>query len=126
MKTFKEMIGLTGEEALEARVKNVVRNTSSSSRNKVEQFKQEFRDLQSKLFDHMDLAQKDANSLKVEMKEPTKWVNDLYDLAIKMAILAKKISICVNMHNNIFPDNKVEDLDPEDLELIKELNPDEE
>lgn len=45
MRTFEAMIGLTGSKALEARVKNVIRNTSATSRQEVESYKQEFRNL---------------------------------------------------------------------------------
>lgn len=121
MKTFAQLIGLTGSEALEARVKNVVRNTSAASRNNVENLKQQFRDSQSKLYDHLDLGVKDANSLVVEMKEPSKWVNSLNSLILNMHILAREIEIAVNLHNNLFPNNTVEGLDDEDLEFISKV-----
>lgn len=121
MKTFEQLIGVTGKEALEARVKNVVRNTSAASRNNVENLKQQFRDSQSKLYDHLDLGVKDANSLVVEMKEPSKWVETLNSLILDMYILAKKIEIAVSLHNSLFPANSVEGLENEDLEIIPKI-----
>ena len=122
MKTFEQMIGMTGTEALNARVKNVMRNTSAASRAKVEAVKQEFRDLQSRLFDHTDLAVKDQNSLSVELKDPSKWTDELYQIIMDMTLKAAEVRIIVNTHNKLFPDNSVEGLDSEDLELITEVS----
>lgn len=122
MRTFEAMIGLTGSKALEARVKNVIRNTSATSRQEVESYKQEFRNLQSKLFEHTDLGQRDSNSLTVDMKDPSSWAKELYNIVIKMSVVANKIQICVNVHNKMFPTNMVEGLDSEDLEMIKDIS----
>ena len=120
MKSFEQLIGQTGENALETRVKNVIRNTSAASRTSVENLKQQFRDLQSKLYDHMDLGVKDTTSLVVEMKNPSEWVNTLNNSILDMYILAKKIKIAVNTHNQLFPNNQVEGLDEDDLEFISD------
>lgn len=122
MKTFEQMIGQTGEKVLETRVKNVIRNTSAASRTAVENLKQQFRDLQSKLYDHMDLGVKDTTSLVVEMKNPSEWVEVLNKLILDMHILAKKIEIAVKVHNQLFPTNQVEGLDKDDLEFISEVS----
>lgn len=122
MKSFEQLIGQTGEKALETRVKNVIRNTSAASRTSVENLKQQFRDLQSKLYDHMDLGVKDTTSLVVEMKNPSEWVNTLNKLILDMYVLAKKIKIAVNVHNQLFPANQVEGLDKDDLEFIPEIS----
>ena len=121
MKSFEQLIGQTGEKALETRVKNVIRNTSAASRTSVENLKQRFRDLQSKLYDHMDLGVKDTTSLVIEMKNPSEWVNALNKLILDMYVLAKKIKIAVNIHNQLFPTNQVEGLDKDDLEFIPEI-----
>lgn len=122
MKSFEQLIGQTGENALETRVKNVVRNTSAASRTSVENLKQQFRDLQSKLYDHMDLGVKDTTSLVVEMKNPSEWVDTLNNSILDMYILAKKIEIAVNIHNQLFPNNQVEGLDKDDLEFIPKIS----
>lgn len=122
MKTFEQMIGQTGEKALETRVKNVIRNTSAASRTAVENLKQQFRDLQSKLYDHMDLGVKDTTSLVVEMKNPSEWVEVLNKSILDMHILARKIEIAVNVHNQLFPTNQVEGLDEDDLEFISKVS----
>lgn len=122
MKTFEQMIGQTGEKALETRVKNVIRNTSAASRTAVENLKQQFRDLQSKLYDHMDLGVKDTTSLVVEMKNPSEWVEILNKSILDMHILARKIEIAVNVHNQLFPTNQVEGLDEDDLEFISKVS----
>ena len=119
MKTFEQMIG---EKALETRVKNVIRNTSAASRTAVENLKQQFRDLQSKLYDHMDLGVKDTTSLVVEMKNPSEWVEILNKSILDMHILARKIEIAVNVHNQLFPTNQVEGLDEDDLEFISKVS----
>lgn len=121
MKSFEQLIGQTGEKALETRVKNVIRNTSAASRTSVENLKQQFRDLQSKLYDHMDLGVKDTTSLVVEMKNPSEWVVTLNNSILDMYVLAKKIKIAVNIHNQLFPNNQVEGLDKDDLEFIPEI-----
>ena len=120
MKSFEQLIGQTGEKALETRVKNVIRNTSAASRTAVENLKQQFRDLQSKLYDHMDLGVKDTTSLVVEMKNPSEWVVTLNNSILDMYVLAKKIKIAVNIHNQLFPNNQVEGLDEDDLEFISD------
>ena len=122
MKSFEQLIGQTGEKALETRVKNVIRNTSAASRTSVENLKQQFRDLQSKLYDHMDLGVKDTTSLVVEMKNPSEWVDTLNKSILDMYVLAKKIKIAVNVHNQLFPTNQVEGLDEDDLEFIPEIS----
>ena len=122
MKTFEQIVGVTGEQALEARAKNVVKNVSAASRAKVETLKQEFRDLQSSMFDHMDIAVRETTSLKIEMKDsPSDWCDKLYNMALKMRTTSEKIKIAVNVHNKLFPNNPVEGLDAEDLELIEDV-----
>ena len=122
MKTFEQIAGLTGDQALEVRVKNVVKNVSAASRAKVEALKQEFRDLQSEMFNHMDIGVQESTSLRIEMKEnPSEWVDKLYNMAIKMRTTSEKINIAVNVHNKLFPNNPTEGLDSEDLELIEDV-----
>lgn len=72
------------------------------------------------MFEHTDLGQKDSNSLTVDMKDPSSWVKELYNIVIKMSVVASKI--CVNVHNKMFPTNMVEGLDSEDLEMIKDIS----
>lgn len=74
------------------------------------------------MFEHTDLGQRDSNSLTVDMKDPSSWVKELYNIVIKMSVVASKIQICVNVHNKMLPTNMVEGLDSEDLEMIKDIS----
>lgn len=120
MKSFSSIIGANAQTLRETRVKNVVRNTESASRQQVETQKQSFRDKQTKLEDMLDLGATNTQDIATHLKgfNATDFVNRLYPLAIEMACEARTIAIMVNVHNMLFPDNKVEGLDKDDLAIL--------
>ena len=56
MKSFKETIGGSAAQISEARVQRTVQNTAEYSSKYIDDLKHNFRDLQSKIEDHMDIA----------------------------------------------------------------------
>lgn len=124
MKDFKSIIGATPELLRENRVKNVVKNASFASRNVIETKLQEFRDLQSKIDAHLDLGITNSQDLASNLRDfdAKKWTEVLYEMIPELAVLAREILIDTSVHNNLFPDNKVNGLDEDDLSFIKELN----
>lgn len=122
MKDFKSLIGASTKELRETRVKNVVRNTSAASKRKIEDDKQAFRDLQSKIENHMDLGITNTTDLASNLKDfdPSPWCNELYSMSRELALKAVDIKIKVNIHNKLFPDDKVEYLSDADLDFIQD------
>lgn len=126
MQTFESLIKLTGDQARDVRAKNACRSTSNASRSLVEDLKQEFRDMADKLLNHTDLGQTDTTSLIISKDfNPKEWVSKLYDMQLKMMILAKKIELQVKMHNALFPDNQVSPLEEYELTLIANMSTEE-
>lgn len=120
MKSFEKIIGANADSLRETRVKNVVRNTEAASRQKVEAQKQSFRDKQSKLEDMLDLGATNTQDIATHLKgfDAVRFVDDLYPLAVDMAVEARQIAIMVNVHNTLFPTKKVDGLDEEDLTIL--------
>ena len=124
MKAFKNIIGATPEQLRENRVKNVVKNASSASRNIIETKLQDFRDLQSRIDSHLDLGIENNQDLASNLKDfnAKEWTSELYDMIPELAVLAREIMIDISVHNSLFPDNKVEGLDEDDLAFLTQLN----
>lgn len=120
MKSFDKIIGASAANLRETRVKNVCRNAEAASRAKVEAQKQSFRDKQSKLEDMLDLGATNTQDIATHLKgfDANKFVDSLYPLAVEMATEARIISIMVNVHNMLFPDKKVDNLDEDDLSIL--------
>lgn len=120
MKSFEKIIGANAAALRETRVKNVVRNAEAASRAKVEAQKQSFRDKQSKLEDMLDLGATNTQDIATHLKgfNAVNFVDDLYPLAVEMATEARCITIMVNVHNMLFPDKKVDNLDEDDLSIL--------
>lgn len=120
LKNFKEIIGASAEALRETRVKNKVRDTAYASKSKIESAKQDFRNLQSKIEDHMDLGITSTTDIASNLKnfEPGPWCDDMYKMVGDLALMAADLRILVNVHNQLFPDEKVEGLSADDLEFV--------
>lgn len=120
MTSFEKMIGANAESLRETRVKNTVRNAESASRQKVEAAKQEFRNMQAKFEDLVDLGATNTMDIATHLKgfNAEKFVSELYPLAVEMAIKAKEVAVVVNVHNMLFPKNTIEGLDEDDLSIL--------
>lgn len=121
MKSFEKIIGANPDALRETRVKNVVRNTEAASRAKVEAQKQAFRDKQSKLEDMLDLGATNTQDIATHLKgfNAADFVDKIYPLAIDMATEARAIAIMVNVHNMLFPEKKIDNLDEDDLAILE-------
>ena len=120
MKSFEKIIGANAADLRETRVKNTVRNAEAASRAMVEAQKQAFRDKQTKLADMLDLGATNTQDIATHLKgfDATKFVNELYPLAVQMAVDARTVTIMVNVHNSLFPEDKVTGLDKDDLVIL--------
>ena len=120
LKNFKDIIGASAEALRETRVKNKVRDTAYASKSKIESVKQSFRDLQSKIEDHMDLGITSTTDIASNLKDfkPSNWCDELYQMINNLALMAAKLKIMVNVHNQLFPDEKVEGLSTDDLDFV--------
>lgn len=123
LRNFKDIIGASAEALRETRVKNKVRDTAYASKSKIESSKQAFRDLQSKIEDHMDLGITSTTDIASNLKnfEPTPWCDQLYAMIGELALMAADLRIMVNVHNKLFPDEKVEGLSADDLEFVNDV-----
>lgn len=119
MESFSKLIGANTETIKETRVKNTVRNVEAVSRQKVEALKQEFRNMQSKLDDILDIGATNTQDIATHLKgfNATSFVNDVYPLITNMCVKAREVIIAINLHNSLFPTNKVDELDREDLQF---------
>lgn len=123
MTTFKQMVGLTGEAARNARVSNMIKTSASASRAFVEQMKQTFRDQQNEIFKHTDMGQTESTSLIIKSDfNPSVWVEELYNKQVALIITSRKISIAVKQHNGLFPEQPVEGLDDEEISFINSID----
>ena len=120
LRNFKDIIGASAEALRETRVKNKVRDTAYASKSKIETAKQSFRALQSKIEDHMDLGITSTTDVASNLKnfEPTPWCDKLYEMTSNMALMAADLRIMVNVHNKLFPDERVEGLSNDDLDFV--------
>lgn len=122
MKAFSQILGATAEQLREIRVANVVRNTASESSNYIGNMKQEFRNLQSQIEDHMDLGATCTTDIASNLKNfnQKEWVEKMYPMCMQLATMAMKIRIAVNVHNQLFPTKPETGLDSTDLNFIKD------
>lgn len=122
MKAFSQILGATSEQLREIRVANVVRNTASESSNYIGNMKQDFRNLQSQIEDHMDLGATCTTDIASNLKNfnQKEWVEKMYPMCIQLATMAMKIRIAVNVHNQLFPTKPETGLDTTDLNFIKD------
>lgn len=122
MKAFSQILGATAEQLREIRVANVVRNTASESSNYIGNMKQEFRNLQSQIEDHMDLGATCTTDIASNLKNfnQKEWVEKMYPMCMQLATMAMKIRIAVNVHNQLFPTKPETGLDSTDLSFIKD------
>lgn len=122
MKAFSQILGATAEQLREIRVANVVRNTASESSNYIGNMKQDFRNLQSKIEDHMDLGITSTTDIASNLKNfnQKEWVEEMYPMCMQLATMAMKIRIAVNVHNQLFPTKPETGLDEADLAFIKD------
>ncbi len=123
LRNFKDIIGASAEALRETRVKNKVRDTAYASKSKIETAKQNFRDLQSKIEDHMDLGITSTTDIASNLKnfEPTPWCDKLYEMTNDLALMAADLRIMVNVHNKLFPDERVEGLSNDDLDFVNDV-----
>lgn len=123
LRNFKDIIGASAEALRETRVKNKVRDTAYASKSKIETAKQSFRDLQSKIEDHMDLGITSTTDIASNLKnfEPTPWCDKLYEMTSNLALMAADLRIMVNVHNKLFPDERVEGLSNDDLDFVTDV-----
>lgn len=123
LRNFKDIIGASAEALRETRVKNKVRDTAYASKSKIETAKQNFRDLQSKIEDHMDLGITSTTDIASNLKnfEPTPWCDKLYEMTSDLALMAADLRIMVNVHNKLFPDERVEGLSNDDLDFVNDV-----
>lgn len=68
MENFESILGASAKDLRNTRVKNAVRNTESYSYQKVEDAKQEFRNLQSKLDDLLDIGATNTMEIATHLK----------------------------------------------------------
>lgn len=122
MKAFSQILGATSEQLREIRVANVVRNTASESSNYIGNMKQDFRNLQSQIEDHMDLGATCTTDIASNLKNfnQKEWVEKMYPMCMQLATMAMKIRIAVNVHNQLFPTKPETGLDSTDLNFIKD------
>jgi len=122
MKAFSQILGATSEQLREIRVANVVRNTASESSNYIGNMKQDFRNLQSQIEDHMDLGATCTTDIASNLKNfnQKEWVEKMYPMCMQLATMAMKIRIAVNVHNQLFPTKPETGLDATDLNFIKD------
>ena len=123
LRNFKDIIGASTEALRETRVKNKVRDTAYASKSKIETAKQNFRDLQSKIEDHMFLGIALTTDIASNLKnfEPTPWCDKLYEMTSDLALMAADLRIMVNVHNKLFPDERVEGLSNDDLDFVNDV-----
>lgn len=123
MTTFRQMVGLTGEVARNARVSNMIKTSASASRAFVEQMKQTFRDQQNEIFKHTDMGQTETTSLIIKSDfNPSAWIEELFNKHLALILTSRKINIAVKQHNTLFPEQPVGGLDDDELEFINQID----
>lgn len=123
MKTFTQMVGASPAQLRENRVKNACKNTAAASQKYIEDLKQQFRTLQNDFENHLDLGITNRDDLASQLKSHNSegWTAKIHPMATELAVLSKKIVIASNLHNALFPENKVTGLETDDKEFIKEV-----
>ena len=124
MKSFKETIGGSAAQISEARVQRTVQNTAEYSSKYIDDLKHNFRDLQSKIEDHMDIAPTSTIDIASNLRNfnEKQWIDDFYPMIFQLAQLSINIRIAVNAHNKLFPDDTKTGLSKVDADFIEDVS----
>lgn len=123
MNNFSKLLNASDEQIKQARVLNVVRTTSSISKQRVESKLTELRELENQIESLMDLCPDSSVDLNSNLKKfnPSDFVDNLYDYAIELFELYQKVIVGINIHNALFPEDKIEGLSTYDREFVSNI-----
>ncbi len=123
MKDFKNLIGASEKDVKNIRIQNCVNAVSDESKMEVMNKRKEYRNLQLKLENLLDLGSDTTTDLATNLKNinATKFTKDLYEICEEMLIIARQLKMRIKVHNTLFPDSKEQELDETELDFIKDL-----
>ena len=126
MKSLKEQLIGNSREIKETRVNNfinILRDQSENMINNLSSSKMEYRKLQMKLESLVDIAPTNAMDLgsKLSTIDTAKLMNDINEVVRDMYNTAIVIERRVALHNRLFPDYKINGLNDEELDFLKDL-----
>lgn len=123
MKEFKKLIGGSVEDVQNLRVQNCVNSASAESKMEVMNKRKEFRTLQTKLEDLLDLGITNTQDVATNVRniDPNKFTSELYDLAEQMLIVARQLKLRIKVHNILFPDDKENDISKDEIDFLEGL-----
>lgn len=123
MKSFQQLIGSSNEEVKSARVTNVVRTTSTLSKQEIESGVAKLQGLENDIEQLLDICPDSSIDLNSNLKnfDPNEFVQDLYTKSVEIYELYKKIQVRINVHNMLFPENQCNSLTEYDKDFIKSV-----
>lgn len=123
MKDLKTVIGGTNEEIRDIRVNNVAQTIMDESEMAIQKLKMEYRAKQNHIADVLDFAPTSTTDLASALKNVNAGtlINDVYNTAEVMATLARRIKIRVAIHNQLFPNDKLDALSVQELDFLNKL-----
>jgi len=120
MQSFKSMIGGDAESIKNLRVSNFTETALAQSQMTIQQLQNEFREKQNDIEGMLDLGIENTQDVATNLKKiDTKVLFDkVYNAADQLAVVARKLKIRVEIHNRLFPENRVNGLTKEQLDFL--------
>lgn len=77
-----------------------------------------------KLADMLDLGATNTQDIATHLKgfDAQKFVNELYPTVLDMAVKSREVTVLITVHNQLFPDSPVPQLDKDDLSIISSVS----
>lgn len=118
MKSIKEIIGASNKDLKDTRINSALKNMASVSEQKIQSQIVEFRNDKMKFESLLDLGDDTTLDIASNIRkiDPREFTNTIYSVAEELVIKARAIDIAVNIHNQLFTDNKVKGLDEDDID----------
>lgn len=118
MVSFKERLGATGKNVLDARAANIAEMTKIEANNLVASYKTKVLRLQNQIENNADLAVESTHSLRPGSKDfdPKVWVDTQIQLQKDLRIAKIEYNLVKKWYDGMFPANEDEIVDDPSVE----------
>ena len=118
MKSIKEIVGASNKDLKDNRINSALKNMASVSEQKIQAQIVEFRNDKMKFETILDMGDDTTLDIASNIRkiDPIEFTDKVYGAAEDLVIKARTIDIAVSIHNQLFPDNKVNGLDEDDID----------
>lgn len=120
MASFKERLGATGKNVLDARAANIAEMTKIEASNLVASYKTKVLRLQNQIENHADLAVESTHSLRPGSKDfdPKAWVDTQIQFQKDLRVAKIEYNLIKKWYDEMFPANEDEIVDTESIDEV--------